>query len=222
MAVRHFGRILLILLLGIGITLAVVYRGQFGGEALEAWVRAAGGAAPWLFIALFALATVLFVPSSVMMLAGGALFGPFWGTLYNLIGATTGAVFAFIAARYIASGWVRQQTHARLRQIMRGVEEEGWRFLAFARLVPVFPFDLLNYAFGLTRIPLFIYTVATFAFLAPGALAYAYLGFAGRELVEGDAAPPQVILAFAILGAITLLPILARRRYRLPKKTGES
>ncbi|SCZ59482.1 TVP38/TMEM64 family protein [Thiohalomonas denitrificans] len=218
MAVKHIGRILIIVLLGLGIVLALAYRGQFEGKALEESVRSAGFWAPLLFVAIFALGVVLFVPSTLMMLAGGALFGPYWGVLYNLAGATTGAVLAFIAARYITSDWVRRQTHGRLRQVIRGAEKEGWRFVAFTRLVPVFPFALLNYAFGLTRISLSIYVLTTFTFLGPGSFAYAYLGFAGREVVEGDAAPPEVLLAFVLLGVITLLPFVARRRYLLRKR----
>ena len=217
MAVKPLGRILLISLLALGIALAFAFRDQFEGQTLENWVQAAGYWAPLLFVATFACAVLFFVPSTVMMLAGGAFFGPYWGMLFNLVGATTGAVFAFVAARYITSGWVRRQTHRRLRQVIRGAEKEGWRFVAFTRLVPVFPFALLNYAFGLTRIPLATYAMTTFAFLGPGAFAYAYLGFAGREVVEGDAAPPQVLLAFIILGAITLLPFVARRYYRIRK-----
>ena len=133
--------------------------------------------------------------AAVMMLAGGAIFGPWWGVLFNLLGATLGAVFAFVAARYVASDWVRRRTNRRVRQIIRGAEAGGWRFIAFTRLVPVFPFGLINYAFGLTRVPLSTYAGTTFVFLGPGAFAYAYLGFAGREAVEGDVVPSQIVLA---------------------------
>ncbi|WP_303904945.1 TVP38/TMEM64 family protein [Thiohalomonas denitrificans] len=221
MAVKHFGRVLMIVLLGLGIVLALSNRDQFEGKVLEEWVRSAGFWAPLLFVAIFALAVVFFVPSTLMMLAGGALFGPYWGMLYNLAGATTGAVLAFVAARHIAADRVRRQAHGRLRQVIRGAETEGWRFVAFMRLVPVVPFALLNYAFGLTQIPLASYTMTTFAFLGPGAFAYAYLGFAGREVVEGDAAPPELLLAFVILGLITLLAFVARRRHRLRKRLQE-
>ena len=125
--------------------------------------------APVAFIALFALATVAFLPGMVFALAGGVIFGPVLGSLYNLTGATIGAVLAFMAARYVASGWVREKTGPRLDRIIRGVEDEGWRFVAFTRLVPLFPFNLLNYALGLTRIPLPHYTLAPAVCMAPGA-----------------------------------------------------
>jgi uncharacterized membrane protein YdjX (TVP38/TMEM64 family) len=146
-----------------------------------------GGWAPILFLLMYALATVLFVPGSVLTLAGGALFGPIWGTLLNLTGATLGATLAFVIARYVASDWVAAHSSNRLGRLIRGVEEEGWRFVAFVRLVPLFPFNLVNYAFGLTRIRLREYVLASLVCMAPGAFAYTYLGYAGREAASGQA-----------------------------------
>ncbi|WP_338063196.1 TVP38/TMEM64 family protein [endosymbiont of Riftia pachyptila] len=83
-----------------------------------------------------------------MTLAGGALFGPVLGTFYNLTGATIGAVLAFLIARFFTSNWVEQKTGGHLKRLKEGVENEGWRFVAFVRLVPLFPFNLLNYAVG--------------------------------------------------------------------------
>jgi uncharacterized membrane protein YdjX (TVP38/TMEM64 family) len=144
--------------------------------------------------------------------AGGALFGPVWGTLWNLIGATSGATLAFMIARYVASDWVAARAGERLARLIRGVEEEGWRFVAFVRLVPLFPFNLVNYAFGLTRIRLGEYVLASFVCMAPGALAYTYLGYAGREATSGQAgAIGKALLALALLAAVAFLPRLVRR-----------
>jgi len=170
-----------------------------------------GGWAPILFLLLYALATVLFVPGSVLTVAGGALFGPIWGTLWNLTGATLGATLAFMIARYVASDWVAARSGERLGRLMRGVEEEGWRFVAFVRLVPLFPFNLMNYAFGLTRIRLREYLIASFVCMAPGALAYTYLGYAGREAASWQAgAIRKALLALALLAAVAFLPRLVR------------
>ena len=95
-----------------------------------------------IFVGLYARSTVLFVPGSGLTVVGGALFGPVWGTLWNLTGATLGATFAFLTARYVASDWVSRTAGERLARVIRGVEEEGWRFVAFVRLVPLFPFHL--------------------------------------------------------------------------------
>ena len=95
-------RVALLVLLAAAITLAVLHRDRFDAVALEIWISSAGAMRPFLFMVIYALATVLFLPGSVLTLAGGALFGPVWGTLYGLTGATVGAALAFLLARYLA------------------------------------------------------------------------------------------------------------------------
>lgn len=198
---------LLALILLAGISLAVLYRDQFDAAALEAWVQEAGVAAPLLFMLIYAVAAVFFLPGSVMTLAGGALFGPVLGTFYNLTGATLGAVLAFLVARYLASDWVADKTGGRLKRLINGVEAEGWRFVAFVRLVPLFPFNLLNYALGLTKIRFLHYLLATYVCMLPGAFAFTYLGYAGREAVAGGAGLIQKgLFALALLAVVLFLP----------------
>jgi len=209
------GRLLrpaLALLLAAGIVLALLYRDRLDATALEAWVSSAGMVGPLAFIVIYALATVLFLPGSVLTLAGGALFGPALGTAYNLTGATLGAGLAFLISRYLASGWVQRRASRRLRQLAQGVEKEGWRFVAFVRLVPLSPFNLLNYALGLTRVRFSHYLVATCVFMLPGAVAYTYLGYAGREAMAGGKTLIQKgLLALALLAAVAFLPRLVAR-----------
>ena len=143
-------RLSLLLMVAIGIGVAIVYRDVFSAQILENWVSRFGQAGPLVFIGLYAIATVLFLPGSIITLVGGALFGPLWGVLYNLTGATIGATAAFMISRYLAADWVEQKSGPRVRHLKTGVEAEGWRFVAFVRLVPLFPFNLLNYALGLT------------------------------------------------------------------------
>ena len=129
-----------------------------------------------------------------------------WGTLLNLAGGTLGATGAFLIARYVAADWVRAEAGGRLQRLIAGVEAEGWRFVAFVRLVPLFPFNLLNYALGLTQIPLVHYTLASLVCMAPGTLAYAWLGYAGREaLADNATAIHYGLIALALLAAIALL-----------------
>jgi uncharacterized membrane protein YdjX (TVP38/TMEM64 family) len=199
------------------IAVAVSFRAVFSVAALEDWVQRFGVAGPVVFMAVYALGTVLFLPGAIITLAGGALFGPIWGTVYNLTGATAGAALAFLAARYLASDWVQRKAGGRTRQLVQGVEKEGWRFVAFVRLVPLFPFNLLNYALGLTRISLAQYIVASFVFMLPGALAYTYLGYAGREaLGGGEATMQKALLALALLGTVAFLPRLVKRLRAAP------
>jgi uncharacterized membrane protein YdjX (TVP38/TMEM64 family) len=196
-------RVILLLLVASGIVIAILLRDQISVESLAARVSALGWYAPLVFIACYAVATVFFMPGILFTLAGGALFGPVYGTLYNLVGATLGATLAFLAARYIAYDWVAERTGNRLRQLVEGVEEEGWRFVAFARLVPLFPFNLLNYALGLTRLRLWHYVITSFVFMAPGGAAYTYLGYAGREVASGgEDFIRKALLALAVIATI--------------------
>jgi len=196
-------RVILLLVVAAGIATAILFRDQISVESLTARVSALGWYAPLVFIAFYTVATVFFMPGLLFTLAGGALFGPVYGTLYNLVGATLGATLAFLVARYIASDWVAQRTGKRLRQLVEGVEEEGWRFVAFVRLVPLFPFNLLNYALGLTRLRLSHYIITSFIFMAPGGAAYTYLGYAGREVASGgEDFIKKALLALAVIATI--------------------
>ncbi len=205
-------KILLAVLLAVAIGFAVAYRDAFDVNRLQAWIDDAGVFAPMLFVLIYAVATVLFLPGSVITLAGGVLFGPLWGTLYNLTGATLGAVMAFLIARYLASDWVVKKSGDKVKQLMQGVEQEGWRFVAFVRLVPLFPFNLLNYALGLTRIPFLQYLWATWLFMLPGAFAYTWLGYAGREAASGGENMIQTgMIALALLATVAFLPRLVKK-----------
>ena len=208
--------LLLVAIIG-GITVSVVYRDVFDVSSLEVWVKNAGPAGPILFMLIYAIGTVFFLPGSMLTLAGGALFGPVLGTFFNLTGATIGATLAFLAARYLASDWAEQKSGGRLKQLKEGVEGEGWRFVAFVRLVPLFPFNLLNYALGLTRIKLSHYIIASYLCMLPGAIAYTYLGYAGREAVAGGEGLIQKgLVALALLAVVAFLPRLIGRLRQKP------
>ena len=203
---RQWLRYLLVLVLLTGIAAAWYWRDSLSPEALNDWLAQLGWIAPLVFIAGYAIATVFFLPGIVFTLAGGALFGPVFGVAYSLTGATIGATLAFLTARYLASDWVARQSGRLLRQLVDGVEAEGWRFVAFTRLVPLFPFNLLNYALGLTRIPLTHYVITTIIFMAPGCAAYTYLGYAGREIaVGGEAIIRKGLLALALVATIAFV-----------------
>jgi uncharacterized membrane protein YdjX (TVP38/TMEM64 family)/rhodanese-related sulfurtransferase len=191
---------------------AALHRDQIGAAVLSSGIGALGVWGAIGYLALYVLAVVAFVPGSIFGLAGGALFGPLLGSVLNLSGATLGATLAFLVARYLAADWVARRASGRLKQLIEGVEEEGWRFVAFVRLVPLFPFNLSNYALGLTRIPLHHYVLASIVFMAPGTIAYTWLGYAGRTALSGEAdAIRYGLLALALLAAIAVLPRFLRR-----------
>lgn len=214
-------RLALLGLLVLAVALTLAYRDRIDVAALQGWLEAQGAVAPFAFVAFYVLATVLFLPGSVLTLAGGALFGPVAGTAYSLIGATIGATAAFLVARHVAGDWVARKSGGRLKTLIDGVEAEGWRFVAFVRLVPLFPFNLLNYALGLTRIPLGHYVLASFVCMFPGALAYTWLGYAGRAAAEGAENMIQIfLLAVALLAVAFFLPRLIKRWRQGPAAAG--
>lgn len=183
------------------------HRDAFDRVALEGWILKAGAGGWALHVAIYALGTVLFLPGSLLTLAGGALFGPVVGTALNLTGASLGAGISFLLARYVASDWVQRKAGGNLRRLMDGVDGEGWRFVAFVRLVPVFPFNLLNYALGLTRIPFGNYLVTSAVCMIPGCAAYTYLGYAGREAVTGGEGMIQKgMIGLALLAVAIFIP----------------
>jgi len=169
---------------------ALTLRERFDAVALQAWVEGAG-----------------------------ALFGPFSGTLWNLSSATVGAAFAFLIARTIGADWVARRAGPRLQRLNDGVAAEGWRFVAFVRLVPLFPFNLLNYALGLTRTSFVSYVLASWVFMLPAAFAYTWLGHAGREASTGGQGLIRKLgIAAALLAAVACLPrIRPRRRVCSPR-----
>jgi sterol desaturase/sphingolipid hydroxylase (fatty acid hydroxylase superfamily)/uncharacterized membrane protein YdjX (TVP38/TMEM64 family)/rhodanese-related sulfurtransferase len=205
-------RVGLVLLLVIAAVWLLRHRDIIELSSLEPRLHALGIWAPVGFIAIYATGTVLFFSGALLSLAGGALFGPAWGTLWNLLGATLGATIAFLLARSIAGAWVSRRLGGRLRRLVDGVSAEGWRFVALMRLVPLVPFNLLNYALGLTSIPLPAYILATFVCMLPGAIAFTWLGYAGRSAASGDMSALRYgLLGLGVLAMIAFLPRLFRR-----------
>jgi uncharacterized membrane protein YdjX (TVP38/TMEM64 family) len=207
-------RLAIAVILAAGIALAVVYREQLSTEGLEVFISGLGLWGPVVFIALWVVLPPLFVPGLALSLAGGALFGPVWGTVYTVLGATGGATVAFLLARVLAADWVESMATGYMAKVKAGVENEGWIYVAFTRLVPLFPFNVLNYAFGLTRISLRTYVLTSMICMAPGTAGYTYLGFAGREaLVGGEDLVKKGVIALAVFAALVFLPILMRKWY---------
>lgn len=206
-------RIGLIISLAAFTALAFYYKSYINAENIGLLTARAGVWAPLIFGLIYAVATVLFLPGSVLTLAGGAMFGPVWGTAINLTGAMLGATISFLIARYAASDWVSGKVSGKLKSIYDGVEREGWRFVAFTRLVPLFPFNALNYALGLTRIRLSHYVAASLIFMLPGAFAYTYLGYAGKEAVAGgEGVVGKIMIALALLAIVSFLPRVIKRK----------
>ena len=147
-----------------------------------------------------------------MTLAGGFLFGSVLGTLYVNVGATVGATLAFLVARYLLRDWVEQKFGSRLGPIQEGFAKDAFSYLMTLRLIPLFPFFLVNMVSGLTRVSVGTYMAATSLGIIPGSFVFAY---AGRQLGTinslKEIASPNVLMAFTLLGLLALVPILYKR-----------
>lgn len=201
-------KLVLKLLLVAVLVAAVVLAGRrFGGLLPEfaQWVDGLGAWGPAAFIAGYALAVVAFVPGSLLTLAGGAIFGLARGTIYVFAGATLGACAAFLVARYLARRSIERRLagHPRFAAVDRAIATQGRKIAFLLRLSPVFPFVLLNYALGLTRVRFLDYLVACLGML-PGTLLYVYYGkLAGdvAALAGGAAEVPRDARYWTLLGA---------------------
>ncbi len=148
------------------------------------WINSLSYFAPIIFIIIYCLATVLFLPTMVLTLAGGALFGPLLGTLFNLIGATCGALCSFLITRYLFNFGGKKIKGIRLKKLIAQVNKQGWPFVALLRLVPILPFNLINYGLGLTNISFKLYALTTLVFLIPAEIIYTYCGYISQEVLS--------------------------------------
>jgi uncharacterized membrane protein YdjX (TVP38/TMEM64 family) len=208
-------RWLLLAVVAAAVATAVGLREYFSVTQIRLFVDHLGPWGPVVFILIYLVAPALLLPGLPLDLAAGIAFGPVWGTIYSLVGATGGATVAFVVARTVGRDWVEHRLSGRLARIKAGVDAEGWRFVAFARLVPIIPFNLLNYALGLTRIRLVPYVIASFIFMLPATVAYVYSGWVGGETLAGEGtlvdAVPHIVAAFAGLGILAAIPRLIQR-----------
>ena len=166
-------------------------------------IRDLGPWGPALFALLYVAATVLFLPGLILTLGGGAVFGLAKGVVTVWLAATLGATAAFLVGRYLARDAVARRLagHPRFAAIDAAVGREGWKIVLLMRLSPVFPFNLLNYAFGLTRIALRHYVLASWVGMLPGTVMYVYVGsLAGDLAMLGQGARARTTAEWALYG----------------------
>ncbi|MDR4474981.1 MAG: TVP38/TMEM64 family protein [Nitrospira sp.] len=182
-------------------------------DTLQAFADTNYVATVGIFIAAYTIVTGLSLPGAVILtLAGGFLFGAVLGTLFVNVGATTGATLAFLTARYVVQDTVEQKFGKSLKPLQEGFAKNAFSYLLTLRLIPLFPFFVVNLVSGLTRVRVGTYIGATALGIVPGSFVYAY---AGRQLGTinslKEIASPNVILAFTLLGLLALVPMLYRR-----------
>ena len=164
---------------GIALVLSLKYfHVQDWLKAALVWIGKLGPWAPAIFVCLYVVATVLFIPGSVLTLGAGAVFGVALGSMLVSISATLGATAAFLVGRYLARDAIARkiERNDKFAAIDHAVADEGWKIVLLTRLSPVFPFTLLNYVFGLTRVKLSHYVLASWIGMIPGTVMYVYLG----------------------------------------------
>lgn len=171
---------------------------------LKEWVSSFGIIAPVVYICLYIVATLFFLPGAPITVLSGIAFGPVWGVVYVWIGATIGVSLAFLVARYAArdlvAGWI--SGNAQFQRIDGKVEKEGWRIVMFTRLMPYIPFNLQNYAYGLTKIRFSTYALVSAIFMLPGTIAYVQIGGA---LVSGEGNLFKTLFYLSIAAVLVLL-----------------
>ncbi|MEG4533152.1 TVP38/TMEM64 family protein [Microcoleus sp. D2_18a_D3] len=169
---------------------------------------------PVAFVATYNLATVLFVPGSVLTLGGGAIFGLWWGSVYVFAASTLGAVFAFAIGRYLCRDRVVKymESHPKFKALDRAVSQQGLKIVFLTRLCPLFPFNLLNYALGITQVSLKDYVLGSFGMI-PGTIMYVYSGsLVGEVAAIGTAtvyASPQDSAVKWLINIISFLATVA-------------
>ncbi len=171
---------------------------------IKTWVASFGAVAPLVYIGLYLVSTVFFLPGTPVTVLAGFVFGPLWGVLYASIASIISVSAAFLIARYVArdlvESWVKD--NAQFRKIDAQVEEQGWRIVMLTRLVPIFPFNLQNYAYGLTSIRFSIYVLVSAIFMLPGTAVFVQLGGA---FVSGEGNIWKTLLYLGAAGVLLLL-----------------
>lgn len=162
------------------------------------------------FMALYILQTALSLPgAAILSLAAGAIFGSIAGTFYAVVAATVGATLAFVVTRYLLRDLVLDKFGPKLEGLNRELETRGFNYLLFLRLVPLFPFFLINLAAGLTRLPLRVFVPGTLIGIIPGGFVFVNAG-ASLATIDSlsDVASPRVLGSFALLGLFALVPVI--------------
>lgn len=180
-------------------------------ETLRRWIQGYGGPAPLIYMLVYAIAPAFLMPGLPITIVGGVLFGPFWGVVYTITGSTMGACVAFLISRYLARQWVAEKLKSpRWQKLDKGVEQHGWKVVALTRLIPLFPFNLLNYAFGLTKIHFLHYAATTFVCMLPACIAYIVFSSSLLDVIKGRISPAFVTGLLLII-SVSLLPFLYRK-----------
>jgi uncharacterized membrane protein YdjX (TVP38/TMEM64 family) len=191
-------------------------------ERMDTLFQGLGAWAPAVFVLIWIGACIMMLPGLPIAIAGGLVFGAVWGSVWTTIGANLGACLAFLIGRYAArdmvAGWVER--NKALKKIDEGVKQQGWRMLMITRLVPIFPFNIQNYVYGLTKISLATYALVSVVCMIPGTIAFNFAAGSAREVILSGGQPDAVkrtLLYLAVAAVffvlLSLIPGWIKKRY---------
>ena len=190
------------------------------------WVQQLGPLGVVVFIAAYALATVLFLPGWIFTVGAGLIYGIVGGTLVALSGAVIGATLAFIVARYFVRKNIENyaKKNPRFQAIDEAIGKNGWKIIGLLRLSPLIPFNLSNYFYGITAVSLKAYVAISAVGMIPGTLLYAYLGAIGKAGISGEktqhGSAQYILLGFGLLATIAVTVLVSRIAKNALKKSG--
>ena len=183
---------------------------EFLQNALQ-WINSLGAIGGIVFIGIYIIATLAFLPAALLTLGAGVIFGVTWGSIYVFIGATLGAIAAFLGGRYLAQGWVKEKisSYKKFAIIDKAVSKEGLKIVLLVRLSPLFPFNLLNYAFGITSVSFQDYLIGSVGMI-PGTIMYVYFGsLVGDIALIGSKNQPGNIILHWVIQIMGLIATIA-------------
>lgn len=185
-------------------------------KLMQQWFKSLGAVGYLVYIIIYSLASIFMLPGSILTIVGGIAFGPIIGAIVALTGATCGAIISFLIAKYFMRDTIKGMigNNVLYEKIDNGFKENGSSFLILTRLVPIFPFNLQNYAYGLTGIKTSTYIFWTFLCMMPGAFIYAYM--AGEIALQGIS--PNILIKFTVAGIISFIVSLVPKY--IAKKRG--
>lgn len=204
----------LLLFMAIIIVTSLRQKGYISAERLFEFIKTHKVLAPALFILFYSIGPSLFIPSLPLTIGAGFLWGPVWGVIFSITGATIGAFIPFLLSRYFFGDFIKERFgYSRWLWLKEKVERHGWKAVAFARLLPVLPFPVLNYLFGITPIRAIHYLWSTFLFMLPACIAYVVFGSSMEELIfKGNI--KGLITGILVVSLIMLLPFIIKPLFK--------
>jgi len=178
-------------------------------DQIRETIQSVGNLAPILYVLIYSIAPVFFIPGWIITISGGLTFGPLWGTILTVLGATIGATLAFFVGRFLGRDFVSGMLKEKFKTIEAldaQAASHGFQVIFFLRLIPLVPFNALDYVAGISKVSARNYILGTFLGIIPGTFAYVYLGSTLTHIYSW-----RFALAVGLLILLSLIPMLYKR-----------